>query len=250
MRDRRDALDADVVVGDQRDVRVAELQLAGEQRLGVLGHVDDLPAGGREPRRLRARARTAAPRSPRRCRARAAGCPARVPARRSPLAHRGAVRIGEGDVRRDRARRRTCSRGRACGRRAGRRSRSRRASRSAAASRTRSGPSTRRHAELLHRPHVRPVGDAVRRELVLQAVPRDERDAAAADVADHRRRAGLAVRRVDRPRSRVAPGTSRTRAAEHADLRRRHVRFVFLRIRRSRLRTTSPRTRTGCSSSM
>jgi len=38
------ALQADVVVGDQRDVDVAELELAGQQGLGVAGHVDDLPA--------------------------------------------------------------------------------------------------------------------------------------------------------------------------------------------------------------
>ena len=43
------ALQADVVVGDQRDVHVAELELAGEQGLGVAGHVDDLPAVALEP---------------------------------------------------------------------------------------------------------------------------------------------------------------------------------------------------------
>src|SRR5581483_5671056 len=46
------ALHADVVVRDERDVRVADLELAGEHGLRVLGHVDHLPAGGGEPRRL------------------------------------------------------------------------------------------------------------------------------------------------------------------------------------------------------
>src|SRR5690349_17451125 len=41
-RDGLLALHADVVVGDRRDVRVAELELAGEMALGVGGHVDHL----------------------------------------------------------------------------------------------------------------------------------------------------------------------------------------------------------------
>src|SRR2546428_14392 len=49
------ARDAHVVVGNQRDVRVAELQLPRERRLRMLGHVDDLPAGIRVRAGLRAR---------------------------------------------------------------------------------------------------------------------------------------------------------------------------------------------------
>src|SRR5438874_13101522 len=37
------ALDADVVVRDERDVEAAQLQLPGEDDLGVLGHADDVP---------------------------------------------------------------------------------------------------------------------------------------------------------------------------------------------------------------
>src|SRR6266516_5600497 len=55
------AFQADVVIGDQRHVDVADLELACERRLRIAGHVDDLPAGvlvpaglgaGREPRPL------------------------------------------------------------------------------------------------------------------------------------------------------------------------------------------------------
>src|SRR5919106_347159 len=52
VRDRRRTLDANVVIGDQRDVRVAELELARQDRLGVAGHADHVPALRREPRRL------------------------------------------------------------------------------------------------------------------------------------------------------------------------------------------------------
>ena len=46
-RDRRMprvAGDSDVVVGDQREVGVAEAQLAREPALGIGGHVDEIPA--------------------------------------------------------------------------------------------------------------------------------------------------------------------------------------------------------------
>src|SRR5450759_4168470 len=55
---RLDALGPDVVVRDQRDVAVADLELAREVTLGILRHVDDLPALGGEPARLRARGET------------------------------------------------------------------------------------------------------------------------------------------------------------------------------------------------
>src|SRR5439155_6944711 len=41
--DGGNTLDADVVVGDERDVEAAQLQLPGEDHLGVLGHADDVP---------------------------------------------------------------------------------------------------------------------------------------------------------------------------------------------------------------
>ena len=94
-------------------------------------------------------------------------------------------------------RRRTCSAGRSCDRPAGRRSTKSPGFTVGCSEPHAFGPSTRVDAELLHGPDVRPVRDAMRRELVLQAVPRDERDPPAADVADHGRRRRFAVRRVD-----------------------------------------------------
>src|SRR5207248_1141730 len=52
VRHRLGTLDADVVVRDHRDVRVAELELPGEAALRVRGHVDHVPAGLLEPARL------------------------------------------------------------------------------------------------------------------------------------------------------------------------------------------------------
>src|ERR1700674_1487794 len=43
------AFQAGVVVGYQRDVEEAHLQLARERDLRVLRHVDDVPSVGREP---------------------------------------------------------------------------------------------------------------------------------------------------------------------------------------------------------
>src|SRR6266511_326040 len=55
VRDGRGPRHADIVVGDHRDVRVAELELPREVALGIRGHVDDVPAGVLEPLRLGAR---------------------------------------------------------------------------------------------------------------------------------------------------------------------------------------------------
>src|SRR5207302_2592492 len=52
---RRHTFDADVVVGDERDVAVTDLQLARERCFRVLRHVDHVPAHLRVPVRLRAR---------------------------------------------------------------------------------------------------------------------------------------------------------------------------------------------------
>src|SRR5258708_40234437 len=41
--DGGNALDADVVVRDERDVEAAQFQFPGEDHLGVLGHADDVP---------------------------------------------------------------------------------------------------------------------------------------------------------------------------------------------------------------
>ena len=67
------------------------------------------------------------------------------------------------------------------------------------------------HAQLAHRPDVRPVRDRVRRQLVLQAVPRQERDSAARDLADGEGRGRLPKGCRSRP-PRRPPGTSRTRS--------------------------------------
>src|ERR1700730_12307816 len=42
--DGRNVLDADVVVGDEGDVDAAQLQLQGQDHLGVLRHADDVPS--------------------------------------------------------------------------------------------------------------------------------------------------------------------------------------------------------------
>src|SRR6266849_1741660 len=47
--DVRAALDACVVIGDERDVEVAHLQLTRQDDLGILGHVYDVPTHRREP---------------------------------------------------------------------------------------------------------------------------------------------------------------------------------------------------------
>jgi hypothetical protein len=63
------------------------------------------------------------------------------------------------------------------------------------------------------------------RELVLQAVPRDEGDASAPDLADHGRRRWFAERRVDVDGlGRLQEGIE-ARPPEHADLRPRHEPF-------------------------
>ena len=139
------------------------------------------------------------------------GMPSSRPRATMTPAHHVAVRVGEGDVRRDRP---VVERVRAVARAvdeliadhevAGLHVRLQRAARV--------GPEHPLDAQLLHRPHVGPVRDLVRRELVLQAVAGDERHAAAADLADHGRRAGRPVRRVDVHGLGRAPGTSRSRS--------------------------------------
>src|SRR5260221_14577908 len=47
--DGRTAAEADVVVGDHREDRVAEARFAGEIALGILSHVDEIPALPGEP---------------------------------------------------------------------------------------------------------------------------------------------------------------------------------------------------------
>ena len=73
-------------------------------------------------------------------------------------------------------------------------------------------------AELPHRPDVRPVRDRVRRQLVLAAVAREERDALAADLADRERRRRLPVRRLDLDLLDVLEERVEAGAAEDADL--------------------------------
>ena len=48
VRDRRDVVDADVVVGDERDVREAEFRLACQRHLRELRHTDHVAADLRE----------------------------------------------------------------------------------------------------------------------------------------------------------------------------------------------------------
>ena len=76
----------------------------------------------------------------------------------------------------------------------------------------------RAHTELVHRPDVGPVGDAVRRELVPASVAREERDPAIADGADRDRSGRRAVRGVERDRLDVVEEGVEARAAEDADV--------------------------------
>ena len=84
------------------------------------------------------------------------------------------------------------------------------------------GPDDPPHAHLAHRPDVRAVGDLRRRQLVASAVPRQERDPAAADLADRERRRRLAERRVDLDLLDVLEERVEARASEDSDLRLRH----------------------------
>src|SRR6266550_5642699 len=214
-------LDADVVVGDHRDVRVAELQLPGEVALGVGGHVDHVPAGVLEPARLGAgREARALDRDHR----------AAVADRDRELAGRvdqkapqvRAVGVGGRDVRRLGP---VVERVRPAGRavdelvaddelaelqvgleRAG-------------GVRADDPP----YAQLAHRPNVGAVRDPVRRQLVLAPVPRQECDAGAADLADHERRRRLAVRRVELDLLDLVQERVEARAAEDPDRRLRHA---------------------------
>ena len=69
-----------------------------------------------------------------------------------------------------------------------------------------------------HRPHVGAVRDAVWRQLVVHAVPWEERDALASDVADGERGRRAAVRRIDLDALHVLEERVETRAAEDADI--------------------------------
>ena len=163
---RRVARDADVVVGDEREVRVTEAELAREPALRIGRHVDEIPAHRPEPGAL----------GPRR-EARALDHDDRpaVVHRQAELARprRAASRAGRRsrDRRRTRGaprgRRRTCARGSSCDRRTGRRRRTspaRRSGRSepAAHGATMRVTPTERSAQRFAR-----YGHAMRRELVL-----------------------------------------------------------------------------------
>src|SRR6266704_205090 len=177
--DRGDAgqpLEADVVVGDQRDVHVADLELAGERRLRVAGHVDDPPAGALEPLGLRSGGEAGTLDHDHRA-AVVHGDAELLGLLHRELAQLRAVGVGEGDVRRlgavvervgpapgpvdhlvadDEV-----ARGGLGLQGAGR-----------------ARPDDPGHAELLHGPQVGAVVDPVRRELVAAAVAGEEGDRA------------------------------------------------------------------------
>ncbi len=198
--DRRHAgvvLDAGVVVGDERDARVVHAELAGEIRLGVLRHVDDVPTLRPVPTRLGAR------REPR------SGDHHDRPARRACVLRRARPTPprwlrddrGSTDRRRTRGARRPrrsrCRAGPRCGRRAGRARRSRPGGCRARSDPAAHGPITWRTPSVRSAQRFARAGNAARRVLVVAAVAGDERDAAAADVGDRDRSAGRAERRVD-----------------------------------------------------
>jgi hypothetical protein len=83
------------------------------------------------------------------------------------------------------------------------------------------------HARFLHRPQVRSVVDAVRRELVLAAVPRDERYGPPRHITDQERRRRGAVRRLDLDLSNVIEERVEAGSPEDADLGRAQADFSF-----------------------
>ena len=221
VRDRLDAVlpfEADVVVGDQRDVDVAHLELAREIRLRVVGHVDDLPAQTREPLRLRSR-REARPLDDD-DRTGIVGVDLEVAQRFDRhRPHLRAVRIGEADVRGDRAVvERVLAAGRAIDDLIGDDHRSRLDVRLQRAARGR--PDDARDAELFERPGVGAVVDRLRRIAVIFSVARQKRDLAARDLAQRDFVRGRAVRRLDPNLLRVVEQAIKARSAVYADLGR------------------------------
>ena len=164
--------DADVVVGDQREVRVTEAELPREPALGIGGHVHDLPALGLEPRALGpCREARALDHDDRPALAhRQPELPAGGQQRRAQI---GAVGIGrrhvphlgaveEGVLAARRAIDELVANDERPGRQIG-------------AQRARSaGRDDARDADRAQSPEVRAIGNAVRRELVPQSVPRQE----------------------------------------------------------------------------
>ena len=207
--DRLLLADPGVEVGDQRDGGVAEAQLAGQDGLGVAGHVDHGPAragialglgAGGEPRPLDHDHGAAVDHS----------VTGRVDHRRAQV---GTVGVGEGGV------------GGAGvdeglhpargavdelvgddqGRRLGLRLQ--------AADRARSQDLL--HAEAGQRPDVRPVVDLVRRELVALPVAREEGDRPTTDVTDRDRGGRVAVRGGHLDRGRVVQELVEAAATDH-----------------------------------
>ena len=179
VRDALAGLDAGVQIGDERERRVAEPELAGQARLGHAGHPDDRPAAGLELQRLGARGEPRAVDHDERAALDRPG---------AGRQRRARVRAGSTGRRRTRARprprrRSRCAGGRACGRPPGR---ARRASPAAA----RSSATPPRTPQ---RPAARPAS----------ATPRGWRGRARrAGRSGGRRRAVARTRRRGRPASR------------------------------------------------
>src|ERR671936_2381647 len=215
------SLDADVVVGDHGDVRVAELELAAEVPLRIGGHVDDVPACSLEPFRLGpcGKARSLDDDD----RAAVAGVdPELVRGLDEEVPQVWAIRVGRGNV----------------GRLGPVVERVRPAIRpfdelvaDDELAEREIGPERPGcvwaddppNAELLHRPDVCPVRNLVRRELVPGPVAREERDPLAADLADGERRRRLAERRLDLDLLDVLEERVEPRAPEDAYVSRGHL---------------------------
>src|ERR1700733_9953574 len=210
------AFEPDVVVGDQRDVHVTHLELAREIRLGIVGHVDDLPAQRAEPLRLRARGEARAlDDDDRALVVRVDVQPAQRVDRDRPQLR--AVRIGERDVRRHGAVvERVLAPARAVDdlvgdhHRAGLHVRLQRA-----AGRRADDP---RDAERLHRVRVGAVVDRLRGIAVVLAVARQEGDLLAGDLAQRDLVRGQPVGRLDPDFARVLDERVEPVPAVNADI--------------------------------
>ena len=216
LADARARLGTGVHVGHQREWRVALPHLPGELRLGGAGHVDEVPAlrgvvlrlgAGREARPLDDDHRAARP---------DVGVGAGEGRRDA-----GAVGIGERQVHRTRLDVRPDPAVGAVDQLVRDDQVARCDSVPEAADRAR-----RQHlayAERAQGPRVRAVGDGVRREVVVRAVPRHEGDPPTGHLADRDRRRRVAVRRLDHVLGRVGEERVEAGAADDGDVGLRGV---------------------------
>src|SRR5579872_2513831 len=219
VRDRFDAghtFETDIVIGDQRDIDVAHLELASQIAFGILRHVDDFPAVAREPLRFGAR-REARPLND---------------DDRPVVVRRNADLLELVD--RDRTQLRTiriCKRDVRCNRAVVKRILAARRAiddliaydhltgRNFGIERTaRRRSDDARDAELFHRPQVCAVIDRLRRKAMIFSVPRQKRDFLAGDFAERNLVARSAVRSLHPDLARVLDQRIKPGSTKNADL--------------------------------